>query len=138
LKPVAKSERFVLECLFTRCPDVPGAWLADCVPLNVVTQGDNLCHAIDMLCDAVKLSVEDDLAHGRAWQLRRADPDSMPVLIEARTWVQVRKSAKAVDAMADVTHATTNLELVIRRDGRKTEVACTHTPRTVLSPAAVA
>lgn len=53
-----------LPSIVTRAQDVPGAWVAECVPLGVVTQGDSLKHAIDMLAEAVNLVIEDDLSRG--------------------------------------------------------------------------
>jgi predicted RNase H-like HicB family nuclease len=48
----------------TRAADVPGAWVAECIPLGVVTQGDSLKHAIDMLAEAVDMVIDDDLQRG--------------------------------------------------------------------------
>lgn len=64
---MAAKGRFVtctLPSVVTRTTDVPGAWVAECVPLGVVTQGDSLQNAIEMLVEAVDLVVEDDLSRG--------------------------------------------------------------------------
>jgi predicted RNase H-like HicB family nuclease len=53
-----------LPSVVTRADDVPGAWVAECVPLGVITQGDSLRHAIEMLVEAVDMVVDDDLSRG--------------------------------------------------------------------------
>jgi len=53
-----------LPSIVTRAADVPGAWVAECIPLGVVTQGDSLKHAIDMLAEAVDMVIDDDLQRG--------------------------------------------------------------------------
>lgn len=45
-------------------PDVPGQWVAHCLDLDLVTQGDSPEHALRMLQDAVALTVFDDLRSG--------------------------------------------------------------------------
>lgn len=54
-----------LPAIIRRCDeDGEVAWIAECIPLGVVTQGDNLPHALDMLVEAVDLVIDDDLGRG--------------------------------------------------------------------------
>ena len=44
--------------------EIPGQWVAHCLNLDVVTQGDSVQHAFAMAEEAVRLVIEDDLSHG--------------------------------------------------------------------------
>ena len=55
-----------------RAPDLPGQWLAHCLDLDVMTQGNSLAHAIEMAREAVRMVIEDDLDAGRDPLDRRA------------------------------------------------------------------
>lgn len=60
---------------------VDDAWVAECVPLDVMTQGDSLEHALDMLVDAIDLVIDDDLERGvDALRARRPSDRSMSQL----------------------------------------------------------
>lgn len=61
---IGKLASCQLPSVLTKAPDVPGAWVAECIPLGVITQGDSLQHAIEMLVDAVDLVVDHDLSRG--------------------------------------------------------------------------
>jgi predicted RNase H-like HicB family nuclease len=52
--------------------DVPGQWLAHCLEVDVVTQGDSIKHVLDMISEAVPMVVEEDLSTGRDPHERRA------------------------------------------------------------------
>jgi predicted RNase H-like HicB family nuclease len=45
--------------------DVRGEWVAHCLDLDVVTQGRNPTHAVQMIGEALALAIEDDLRQGR-------------------------------------------------------------------------
>jgi len=53
-------------------PDLPGQWIAHCLDIDVVSQGDSLNHAIRMAHEAVSMVVVDELNKGRDPQARRA------------------------------------------------------------------
>ena len=62
---VGRLARCRLPAIIRRCEeDGEVAWVAECVPLGVVTQGDTLLHALDMLVEAVDLVIDDDLGRG--------------------------------------------------------------------------
>jgi predicted RNase H-like HicB family nuclease len=48
----------------TRAPDLPGKWLAHCLHLDILTQGDSVEHAFAMAQEAVELAVLEDVAQG--------------------------------------------------------------------------
>lgn len=48
--------------LFRPSTDVAGDWVAHCLDLDVVTQGRSLRHAVEMVLEAVVLTVEADVA----------------------------------------------------------------------------
>ncbi len=54
--------------------DVPGQWLAHCLDFDIVTQGDSVEHAAEMIEDAVGITLVDDIDKGFDPQARRA-PD---------------------------------------------------------------
>lgn len=60
--------------LVTPSKDVQGQWVAHCLNIDVVTQGDSIQHAFAMAREAVMQVVEDDLAHGFD-PLERPDAD---------------------------------------------------------------
>jgi predicted RNase H-like HicB family nuclease len=99
-----------LLAIIRRGQSVPGAWVAECVPLDIATQGDSLEHAMAMLVDAVDLVVDDDLERG-------VDPLSSrspsPEALEELNWLlrgplmpvdvnSVDQSVQVVLAMIDV------------------------------------
>lgn len=53
-----------LWALFRPSADVPGEWIAHCLDLDVVTQGRSLQHSIEMLLEAVVITVEADVNAG--------------------------------------------------------------------------
>lgn len=61
------SDRFNAAFLIERAEDVgqaPTQWVAHCLTLDVVTQGDSVAHAFDMLQEAVQIVVDDDRKGG--------------------------------------------------------------------------
>jgi predicted RNase H-like HicB family nuclease len=50
--------------LVTPAEDVPGQWIAHCLNVDVVTQGDSVQHAFMMAQEAIVQVVEDDVRQG--------------------------------------------------------------------------
>ena len=50
---VALSIQFPLRVVVYPAPDVPGQWIAHGLETDIVTQGDSVDHAIEMMADAV-------------------------------------------------------------------------------------
>jgi len=63
---------FDLHIVVWPAEDVPGQWLAHCLELDVVSQGNSLAHAVAMIREAVGLVLSDDLSKGLDPQRRRA------------------------------------------------------------------
>ena len=47
--------------LVTRSCDLPGQWVGHCLNLDVVSQGDSIEHAFQMVQEAVQFLVEEDV-----------------------------------------------------------------------------
>ena len=64
----------VFQCWNTVFPaeDLPGQWVAHCLDLDVVTQGDSVEHALKMLSEAASMVLSDDIRCGRDPMDRRA------------------------------------------------------------------
>ncbi|MFC1642845.1 type II toxin-antitoxin system HicB family antitoxin [Myxococcota bacterium] len=45
-------------------PDVPGEWVAHCLPIDVVSQGSSVGHAVEMIQEAVALCMLSDAQEG--------------------------------------------------------------------------
>lgn len=54
-----------LPVLVTPAEDIPGVWVAHCLPIDLVTQGDSITHAVSMVCEALQQVVDFDLEQGR-------------------------------------------------------------------------
>ena len=50
--------------LVTRSEEMPDKWVAHCLDLDIVTQGDSVDHAFAMAREAVNMVIQDDLAEG--------------------------------------------------------------------------
>ncbi len=55
-----------------RAEDVPGEWVAHCLDFDVVMQGRDPRHALEMAKESVEMIVVDDLAAGHDPRRRRA------------------------------------------------------------------
>lgn len=60
--------------LIKPAPDVPNQWVAHCLDLDIVTQGNSMEHAFEMLREAVGMTVCDDLEAGRDPRRRKKAP----------------------------------------------------------------
>lgn len=63
-----------LHALIYPADDVPGEWIAHCLDLDIVSQGTNAPHALEMLCEAIKLSVQWAIEENRPPLEMRAAP----------------------------------------------------------------
>lgn len=66
--------------LFFRAPDVPGQWVAHCLDFDVVTQGNSLAHAAEMIVEAVGIVAGEDLKRGRDPLLHQAPEECWTLL----------------------------------------------------------
>lgn len=66
------SLNFRLWALIERSPDIEGEWVAHCLDVDVVSQGTSVMHALDMLGEAVMMTIVEDLDGGSDPLLRRA------------------------------------------------------------------
>ena len=56
---------FTLWTLLEPAPSVPGQWVAICPALDLVTQGNDLEHAVEMMGEAARMFIVDELDAGR-------------------------------------------------------------------------
>lgn len=68
------ARTYNLWLLLRPAEDVPGQWIAHCLDLDVVTQGNSISHAFTMAQEAVCMVVAEDMSEGRDPLERRA-PD---------------------------------------------------------------
>jgi predicted RNase H-like HicB family nuclease len=59
--PPAKANLIVL---VMPAEDLPGQWIAHCLNLDLVTQGNSIEHALEMAGEAIQMVVADDLRDG--------------------------------------------------------------------------
>ncbi len=60
----SRTVRCTLHTLITPAQDVPGLWVAHCLELDVISQGNDPEHALRAIAEAVEMVVEDDLERG--------------------------------------------------------------------------
>jgi hypothetical protein len=75
--------------LIERAADLPGEWVAHCLDFDVVTQGSSMHQAFEMVLDAVRMVVEEDVASGREPMERRAPKECW-----ARLWNAMKHAHK--------------------------------------------
>ena len=62
-----------LHVLIYPAPSVPGQWVSHCLDMDIVSQGNDAAHALEMICEAITLNVEWAIEDGRpAFELRPA------------------------------------------------------------------
>lgn len=54
-----------LHALIYPAKDLPGEWVSHCLDLDIVSQGRDAGHALEMLCEAITLSVRWAIEEGR-------------------------------------------------------------------------
>lgn len=57
--------------LVRRDDGLPDQWVAHCLNWDLITQGDSPAHALEMLCEAIGLAIEEDRRGG-------LDPSDLP------------------------------------------------------------
>lgn len=100
--------------LVTPAADVPGQWVAHCLNIDLVTQGDSVPHAFMMAQEALLQVVEDDLAQG-------LDPLDRPRAPEEcwQLMAETLREGKPVESIEDTSRikaAVGYLRLAVRRD----------------------
>lgn len=63
-----------LTVLVTPATELPGQWVAHCLNIDLVTQGDSVQHAFAMAREAILMVVRDDIEHGRDPLQRKEAP----------------------------------------------------------------
>jgi predicted RNase H-like HicB family nuclease len=61
---MGELDRRPLSVLVTPAADLPDQWVAHCLQLDIVTQGNSIEHAFKMICEACELSMNADLEDG--------------------------------------------------------------------------
>jgi predicted RNase H-like HicB family nuclease len=57
--------QFPLRIVIYPAPDLEGQWIAHCLETDVVTQGDSVDHALQMMAEALEAISKFNLSHGR-------------------------------------------------------------------------
>jgi predicted RNase H-like HicB family nuclease len=91
-----------------RAPDLPGWWIAHCLDIDVLSQGDSLQDALESIPEAVRIAVVDDLQMGREPLRRRAPDEYWAELAEIQrqgnplflTHDALHKQSPEIDALA--------------------------------------
>jgi len=65
LKKARGAEPPLLTVIISPCLDVPRQWYAHCLDLDILTQGNSVPHALEMITEAIALCIADDLENGR-------------------------------------------------------------------------
>lgn len=67
--------------------DIPGEWIADIQPVDIITQGRDMVHAIEAAAEAVQMCWEDDQANGldfwergAVWRAQQCEEDCEPLI----------------------------------------------------------
>ncbi len=103
-------------------PDMPGWWIAHCLDIDVITQGDSLEDALSSIPEAVGMTLADDLKAGRDPLQRRAPPEYWAELAEIQRsgdpFIVSRDSlqfqSQSMDAMAVQVRVTMAAAPVVR------------------------
>jgi predicted RNase H-like HicB family nuclease len=69
---MADVRTYDLHIVIHPAEDVPGQWVSHCLEFDVISQGNDARHALEMVSEAIELTVLDDLAIGRDPRDRRA------------------------------------------------------------------
>lgn len=100
--------------LVTPAESIPGRWVAHCLNLDLVTQGNSIQHAVSMAGEALAQVIEDDLAHGLDPLERPPAPQECWDLV---SWTL--RSGRPVDAIEDptaVAAVVAQVRVVVRQD----------------------
>jgi hypothetical protein len=58
------NEPFTFSYVARAAPDVPGQWIAHCLDLDIVTQGESFKEAMMSICEAVDMALEEGAPEG--------------------------------------------------------------------------
>jgi predicted RNase H-like HicB family nuclease len=58
---MGNEDRRPLSVLVTPAADLPGQWVAHCLQLDLMSQGESIEHAFKMICEACELAMNSDL-----------------------------------------------------------------------------
>lgn len=84
------SRTFALNFFFRRSDELPGQWVAHCLDVDVVTYGNSLRHALEMLREAVDLVVVEDLSTGLEPLERSAPREEWEAMIRCVNGAETR------------------------------------------------
>lgn len=73
-----------LHVLLYPSKDLPGQWVAHCLEIDLVTQGNDQGHALEMIAEAIETVAEDNVSRGGAPLLFRSAPKD--------DWERLRKA----------------------------------------------
>ena len=100
---------------FWPAPDLPGQWIAHCLDFDVVTQGNSLPHVMNMVLEAVGMTICDDLDDGRDPSERRAPAEFWEDMYSG---VASSTPHRLSDIVSDPSFSGTvyaNLEIAVRK-----------------------
>jgi predicted RNase H-like HicB family nuclease len=69
------ERRYNVWVVIRPAPDLPGQWVAHCLDIDVMSQGDSIHHALLMAYEATNIVALDELNKGRDPLARRAPPE---------------------------------------------------------------
>jgi predicted RNase H-like HicB family nuclease len=121
----------VLPVVFFPAPDVPGEWVAHCLPIDVVSQGHSLEHAGEMIQEAVALCVLMDAKDGvDPLVVRRPAPPEYWEMFD-----KINKRLVPLEDLPDDSQArgaagylTVSRPQIETRDGKKSDAAPARPP----------
>lgn len=96
-KPVVEVRPFTCWALIQRAEDIEDQWIAHCLDVDVVTQGSSAQHAFEMVYEATRSVLYDDIAGRREPLSRRAPDEFWDVL-----WRVVQAGEKIEDVGGEV------------------------------------
>jgi predicted RNase H-like HicB family nuclease len=111
--------------VFKQSQEVKDQWVAHCLDLDVITQGNSLSHAVQMMSEAIGMTLVDDLQAGRNPTERRAPKEYWDEVFE------IARRGKRVDfepdapVFADVNTLATVVTIELEK---KTTKAAKKTP----------
>lgn len=108
--------------LVERAEDLPDAWVAHCLELDVITWGSSPEDALRMGCEAAQMTLADDIARGYDSRKRRAPEEDWQKLY---TLMAAPKKLIPVsllnNSQEELRIIGANLELSVPSSGQQTE-----------------
>ena len=87
---MAKRLRHYLNVLISPAQDLPGQWVAHCLELDLVSQGNSPKHAEDMIAEAIEMCADENIRAGRPPFSFRAAPDEVWSMLETAEELAIR------------------------------------------------